>query len=57
MQRLSVNDGGAYHRALYLRNVSSNDLAAEADEGMPTPARLEGDTIRFSRRAAGQGTG
>ena len=47
VQKLSEDDGGAYHRALYARNVSSsNDLAGEE---MPEPLRTEGDTIRFSR--------
>ena len=47
VQRLSEDDGGAYHSALYRRNVSSSaDLEAE---DMPPPARLQGDIIRFSR--------
>lgn len=51
VQKLSVDDGGAYHRALYMRNLSSSDLAGEDDEDMQPPARLEGDIIRFSRCA------
>jgi len=51
VQKMSEDDGGAYHRALYALNVSSSlNLAGEE---MPEPVRLVGDVIRFNRCASG----
>ena len=55
VQKLSWEDGGLYHRQLYMRNVGSTvTLAAHdgaVDASLPPPSRVPGDIIRFKRCA------
>jgi hypothetical protein len=55
VQKLSEDDGGLYHRQLYMRNVGSTvTLAAHdgaVDGTVPPPRRVVGDIIRFDRCA------
>ena len=50
VQKLSVGDIIATHRDLYLRNVSSCELSADAD--VPEPERREGEVVKFDRWAS-----
>ena len=50
VQKLSVGDIIATHRDLYLRNVSSCELSADAD--VPEPERHEGEVVKFDRWAS-----
>lgn len=49
VSKLSTGDGAATRRELYLRNVSSGNLAAAPEEDVPPATRLTGDAIKFSR--------
>ena len=57
VKKLSWEDGGLYHRQLYMRNVGST-VALAAHDGLldgdlPPPSRVAGDIIRFNRCDAG----
>lgn len=54
VQKLSVGDIIATHRDLYLRNVSSCELSADAD--IPEPERHEGEVVKFDRWAVTRDT-
>ena len=53
MKKLSWEDGGLYHRQLYMRNVGSTaSLPAHdgtLDSALPPPSRVAGDIISFKR--------
>ncbi len=60
VKKLSWEDGGLYHRQLYMRNVGSTKSLpvhdGTLDSALPPPSRVAGDIISFKRCAvcAGQ---
>ncbi len=53
VKKLSWEDGGLYHRQLYMRNVGSTASLPKhdgtLDTALPPPSRVAGDIISFKR--------